>query len=148
MDLKKPYQDFKGKYGKFGFDPKGKLLYLGKSRNNNVWLAMGPLMFFKNSGEDIPAGHVTGDTRLSMKHYRMIVMFLAHLVYCFNLMRPCLVQFDVALSFGLFGTSCHSGKNSLDFTFVFFFWFELNNYKETRLIKFPFKLRYDNIGRL
>lgn len=60
MDLNKPYYDFKGKYGKLGYDPKerfldfkkkyekleydpkGRFLYLGKSRNNNIWLAMAP----------------------------------------------------------------------------------------------------------
>ena len=80
MDFKKPYRDFKGKYGKLGFDPKGKLLYLGRSQNDDVWLAMAPLTFFEESGESVPPGHVTGDTRLSTKHYRMIVMFFAHLL--------------------------------------------------------------------
>lgn len=80
LDLKKPYRDFKGKYGKLGFDPKRRFLYLGKSRNDDVWLAMAPWSFFETSGEDIPSGHITGDTRLTTKHYRMIVMFFAHLL--------------------------------------------------------------------
>lgn len=80
LDLKKPYRDFKGKYGKLGFDPKGRILFIGKSRNDDVWLAMAPWSFFDDSTDNMPAGHVTGDTRLSAKHYRMLVMFFAHLL--------------------------------------------------------------------
>ena len=84
MELNKPYRDFKGKYGKLGFDPKGRILHIGKSKNNDVWLAMAPLSFFDESEETAPAGHVTGDTRLSTKHYRMIVIFFAYLLSKLN----------------------------------------------------------------
>ena len=80
LDFGKPYRDFKGKYGKIGFDPKGRFLFLGKSRNDDVWLARAPLSFFGNTSEDLAAGHVTGDTRLATKHYRMLVMFFAHIL--------------------------------------------------------------------
>lgn len=80
IDLNKPYRDFRGKYGKLGFDPKGRFLFLGKSRNDDMWLAMAPWSFFEDSGEQIPAGHVTGDTQLTTKHYRMTIMFIAHLL--------------------------------------------------------------------
>ena len=82
LDLVKPYRDFKGKYGKLSFDPKGWLLYIGKSRNDDVWLAMAPWSFFSKSYKSLPAGHVTGDTCLLTKHYRMIVivMFFAYLL--------------------------------------------------------------------
>jgi len=80
LDLTKPYRDFKGKYGKLGFDPKGRILFIGKSRNDDVWLAMAPWSFFDDSADNMPAGHVTGDARLSTKHYRMLVMFFAYLL--------------------------------------------------------------------
>lgn len=38
--------DFKEKHKKLGLDPKGRLLYLGRSRNNDVWFAMASFMFF------------------------------------------------------------------------------------------------------
>lgn len=80
MDLSKLYRDFKGKYEKLGSDPKGRFLFLGKSRNDDVWLAMAPWTFFEDSSDHLAAGHITGDTRLSTKHYRMIVMFMAHVL--------------------------------------------------------------------
>lgn len=73
MDLKAPYREFKAKYGKLGFDPKGRMLYIGKCRNEDVWLAMAPLKF----DDELPAGYVTGDSRLTTRQYRMLVMFLA-----------------------------------------------------------------------
>jgi hypothetical protein len=80
LDLKKPYRDFKGKYGKLGFDPKGRILFIGKSRNDDVWLAMAPWSFFDDSADNLPAGYLTGDTRMSTKHYRMVVMFFGFLL--------------------------------------------------------------------
>jgi hypothetical protein len=80
LDLKKPFRDYKGKYGKLGFDPKGRMLYIGKCRNDDVWLAMAPWSFIDGTDEDVPAGHVTGDTRLSTRHYRMIVFFFAYIL--------------------------------------------------------------------
>lgn len=78
LDLSQPYRDYKGKYGKLGFDPKGRMLYIGKCKNDDVWLAMAPWEFIDGGDEGCPAGHVTGDTRLSKRHYRMIVMFFAY----------------------------------------------------------------------
>ena len=104
----KPYHDFKGKYGKLGFDPKGHMLYIGKCRNDDVWLAMAPWAFVDGSDDNVPAGHVTGDTRLSTPHYRMLVMFFAyHLAFisdraftCDNKYGPSLT--DANPSFSLY----------------------------------------------
>ena len=80
LDLSKPYRDYKGKYGKLGFDPKGRMLYIGKCKNDDVWLALAPWEFIDSIDEGPPAGHVTGDTRLSKKHYHMMIMFLAFML--------------------------------------------------------------------
>jgi hypothetical protein len=80
LDFKQPYRDFKGKYGKLGFDPKGRFLYIGKFRNDDVWLAMAPWSYIDGMANDVPAGHVTGDTRMTAAHYRMMVMFFAHVL--------------------------------------------------------------------
>lgn len=77
LDLSQPYRDFKAKYAKLGFDPRGRMLYIGKCRSDDVWLALAPLDFIEGGSEDIPPGHVTGDTRLSTSRYRMVVMFFA-----------------------------------------------------------------------
>lgn len=80
MDFHQPYRNFKGKYGKLGFDPKGRMLYIGTSKNDEVWLAMAPWTFLDGMADDIAPGHVTGDTRMSGPHYRMIVMFFAYVL--------------------------------------------------------------------
>lgn len=75
--LDQPYRDYKDKYGKLGFDPKGRMLFIGQCRNDNVWLAFCPWATLDKVADDVEAGYCTGDTRLSTAHYRMIIMFLA-----------------------------------------------------------------------
>ena len=77
LDLSKPYRNFKAKYARLGFDPKASILFIGTCRNDDVWLALVPHTFSQGVGCDLPPGYVTGDTRLSTSHYRMVVMFLA-----------------------------------------------------------------------
>jgi len=77
LDLSKPYRDFKAKYARLGFDPKGSMLLIGTCRNDDVWLALVPHTFTQGISRDLPPGYVTGDTRLSTPHYRILVMFLA-----------------------------------------------------------------------
>ena len=40
MDLKKLYRDFKGKHAMLGFDPTGRMLYVGRCKNEDIYLAM------------------------------------------------------------------------------------------------------------
>ena len=78
MDLKKPYKEFGGKHAMVGFDTKGRMLYLGKSRNEDVYLTMAPNEFL--IGHFIPcrAGYSTGSSTMSQRHYRQMVMMLAY----------------------------------------------------------------------
>jgi hypothetical protein len=120
LDLTKPYRDFKGKYGKLGFDPKGRILFIGKSRNDDVWLAMAPWSSFDDSADNMPAGHVTGDTRLSTKHYRMLVMFFAYLL---SQLRDrgftCIDKYGVDLSDSDPSFVIHTNILYVAFSFVF-----------------------------
>jgi hypothetical protein len=77
IDLSKPYREFKAKYARLGFDPKGSMMFIGTCRNDDVWLALAPRTFAQGIGRDIATGYTTGDARLSTPHYRMLVMFLA-----------------------------------------------------------------------
>lgn len=77
LNLSQPQRVFKNKYGKLGFDPKGRMLYIGQCRNDNVWLAFCPWATLDKAADDVEAGYCTGDTRLSTAHYRMAIMFLA-----------------------------------------------------------------------
>src|ERR1700676_2396478 len=77
LNLTKPYRDFKGMCGKLSFDPKGRILFISKSRNDDVWLTMAPWSSF---ADNMPAGHITGDAYLSTKHYHMLILFFAYLL--------------------------------------------------------------------
>ncbi|KAH9018519.1 hypothetical protein EDB84DRAFT_1566372 [Lactarius hengduanensis] len=78
MDLKKPYRDFKGKYAMVGFDTKAKMLYIGKAMNEDIFLAMAPREFLSSNTGHSPPGHSTGPSLLSRRHYRQVVMMMAH----------------------------------------------------------------------
>lgn len=78
MDLKKPHKDFKGKNGMVGFDPKGRMLYIGSATNEDVFLAMAPNEFISGDCEACRPGHSTGPSLMTRRHYRQVVMMLAH----------------------------------------------------------------------
>jgi hypothetical protein len=78
MDLQKPYKEFRGKHAMVGFDTKGRLLYLGRSKNEDVYLAMAPTEFLLANFVPCHAGYSTGSSTMSQRHYRQIVMMLAH----------------------------------------------------------------------
>jgi len=78
MDLKKPYREFRGKHAMVGFDTKGRMLYLGRSKNEDVYLAMAPNDFLVGHFMPCRAGYSTGSSTMSQVHYRQIVMMLAH----------------------------------------------------------------------
>ena len=82
LDLQQPYREFRGKNGMLGFDPAGKMLYIGRCRNEDVFLAMAPNDFLQDHYVPTRAGYATGKSVMSTQHYRMIVAlvinFLSH----------------------------------------------------------------------
>ena len=78
MDLKMPCRDFKGKNGMLGFDPAGKMLYVGRCRNEDVYLAMAPNEFLRGYFTPVRAGYSTGESVMSTRHYRQTVIMIAH----------------------------------------------------------------------
>lgn len=77
MDLRKPYRSFNGKHAMIGFDTKGKMLYIGKCLNEDVFLSMAPNDFLSNDAELAPPGFTTGSPLMTRQHYRQIVMMFA-----------------------------------------------------------------------
>lgn len=78
LDLKKPYRDFKGKYGKLGFDPAERILYCGRAVNgDDIFIGMCPIDLIEGREEPTGAGFATGDTRMSTARYRILVMLFA-----------------------------------------------------------------------
>lgn len=78
MDLKKPTREFHGKHSMIGFNTKGCVLYIGQAMNLDVYLAMAPDDFLSGLTPARPAGYTTGSSIMSTRHYRQIVVMIAH----------------------------------------------------------------------
>ncbi len=78
MDLKRPTHEFHRKHSIIGFDTKGSILYIGQAMNVDVYLAMAPNSFLTGFTPARPSGYSTGSSIMSMRHYRQIVIMLAH----------------------------------------------------------------------
>lgn len=78
LDLQKPARKFKGKHALVGFDTKERVLYIGRSMNEDIFLAMAPNDFFEARFQPCAAGHSTGPSLMSTRHYRQVVMMIVH----------------------------------------------------------------------
>lgn len=78
LDLKKPFKGFKPKHAMLGFDPAGRLLYVGRCSNEDVYIAMAPNSFLRGEDRPCAAGHTTGSPAMSTRHYRQMVMMIAY----------------------------------------------------------------------
>ena len=77
LDLSLPIREFPTKHGQIGFDTSGRMLFIGKSRSEDVFLALAPKTFIAGLDKECPAGSSSGDTRLSKAHYRCVAMAFA-----------------------------------------------------------------------
>ncbi len=76
--LNRPNKKFKFKHGKLGFNPKGSILFIGKSGNEDVWVGMCPNDVFSGTSTDSEIeGGAKIDTRMSSSHYKILVIFFA-----------------------------------------------------------------------
>jgi hypothetical protein len=80
LDLQKPTKGFKGKHGMLGFDPAGRMLYIGTRDREDVFLAMAPRGFFRRGFATCAPGFATGSGTMSTRHYRQMVMMFAHML--------------------------------------------------------------------
>jgi hypothetical protein len=78
LQLNQPYRTFSAKFAKLGFDPKGRMLFIGFQGIDNVWLAMAPRRALRPDGEDIPVGTCTGPTMMATEHYLAMLAWLSH----------------------------------------------------------------------
>jgi len=78
MDLKKQIRDFKGKHAMLGFDPAGRMLFIGTRDNENVFLAMAPNEFLHGHIRALPRKRTKESSRMPRRHYRQTVMMIAH----------------------------------------------------------------------
>jgi hypothetical protein len=78
LDVKNPLKQFRGRYGKLGFDPTGSMLCIGSTPTEDMWIALAPHAFFDRTLEPFNLKAKYGDSRLTRAHYRIAVIFLAH----------------------------------------------------------------------
>ena len=78
LDLKMPYKAFRGKHAMLGFDPAGRMLYIGQCNNEDVYLAMVPDDVLSGQVPPSPAGFSTGHSVMSARHYRQVLMMIVH----------------------------------------------------------------------
>ena len=74
-------RDFKCKYGCLGFDPAGRMLYLGQRDGEDIWLGMLPQSFLDSYDDNLPAAYSSGYTCLTARHYRQLVMIIASVLH-------------------------------------------------------------------
>jgi hypothetical protein len=81
LDLKKDRKEFKGKHAMLGFDPAGCMLFVGRSNNEDVFLAMAPNEFVRGRLVPPPPAGRKPPSRsscMSKRHYRQVVMMLTY----------------------------------------------------------------------
>jgi hypothetical protein len=77
LNLRLPIKEFRAKYGTLGFNPTGAMLFVGQTSAEDLWIGMAPFAFFEEEGEPFDLSDKHGDTRLSTRHYRIMVAFIA-----------------------------------------------------------------------
>jgi hypothetical protein len=78
LDFRQPFREFKGKHARLSYDPMGRFLWVGRVRDEDLFVAMCPVADCEGLVVKSTApGRCTGDNRLRGKHYRMLTMFFA-----------------------------------------------------------------------
>jgi hypothetical protein len=76
LNLRLQIKEFKAKYGVLGFDPTGAMICIGQTPSEDLWLAFPLDEFLQPEGPPFCMADSHGDTRLSARHYRIILVFL------------------------------------------------------------------------
>jgi hypothetical protein len=77
LSLTQPYRPFAQKYATLGFDPAGRMLFVGTVGLDNVYIALAPRRALNGSAERVPNGSCSGSTHLKQRHYLAVCSFLA-----------------------------------------------------------------------
>lgn len=79
LNFRQPFREFKGKHTRLSYDPKGRFLWVGRVRDEDLFVAMCPVGDCDELAAEAtaPGRPCTGDSRLKTKHYRMLTMFFA-----------------------------------------------------------------------
>ncbi|KAI5999940.1 hypothetical protein EDD15DRAFT_2362477 [Pisolithus albus] len=78
LDLHQRHRTWKAKHVDLGFDPAGRMLYIGTYNQEEIWLAMVPTAFIR-AERTAAAKHIDApNSALTQRHFCMITTFLAH----------------------------------------------------------------------
>ncbi|KAG2354615.1 hypothetical protein BDR07DRAFT_1494309 [Suillus spraguei] len=81
LDLRQSYHQFRPKYGKLGFNPTRSMMAIGTNGSSELWFGFCPITNIEDltvANEAPLLSEKHGDSRLSGRHFRMAVMFLAY----------------------------------------------------------------------
>jgi hypothetical protein len=77
FNFKHPFSEFSDSHGHLGFDPAGRMLKIGSSRREEMWLTWFPLEVMNGEESNDRPCKGPRSTRLSTPHFRMTMMFIA-----------------------------------------------------------------------
>lgn len=90
LDIQQGYRHFKPKHGKIGFNTDGRVVYMGRSRNDELWCAFAPNSFLEEHPGDeedestmqsTPLFGITkGDSRLTPSRLKVWQLFMCHML--------------------------------------------------------------------
>lgn len=91
LDIRQGYRHFKPKHGKVGFDTDGRMVFMGRSRNDELWCAFAPNTFLDERPSDTllhppnpqPSrtfGITPGDSRLTPSRLKIWQLWICHLL--------------------------------------------------------------------
>jgi len=78
-DFRRPQRGFAAKFAQLGFDAKGSLLWIGRCGGEDVWIGWAPTDSLRGES-DVEPGTMSGATNLRTEHYRLTVLFFAHVI--------------------------------------------------------------------
>jgi hypothetical protein len=78
LNLHLQIKQFRGKHGTLGFDPTGAMWCIGATSSVDLWIGMAPHEYFLD-GDFVPVKD-RGDSRLSGRHYRIMLTFVVWLL--------------------------------------------------------------------
>ena len=82
MDFTKWNKEFKSKHADFGFDAKGRMLYMGQFGGEDLWGTWVPNKWFQQRPNDAPVSMFSsGDTRMSKPLAMWTILFMAYVLH-------------------------------------------------------------------
>lgn len=80
LNLRLNMKEFRAKQGTLGFNPSGSMVCLSQTATEDLWIGMAPRTFFEEAEPRFDMSQKHGNTRLSGRHHRMLLIFLIEML--------------------------------------------------------------------